>query len=76
MYTTLTGDLNNLNDPYKIMKDGFCDGLDLKACLSLLSKVIEVSDYIVDVTNKHVAIDNKAFSDVATTSTKNGTIPK
>ena len=41
--------------------DGLCEGLDLKVFLSLLSKVIEASGYIMDVTIKHVANDNKAF---------------
>ena len=45
----------------KLMYDGLCEGLDLNKFLSLVSKVIEASGYIVDVTIKHVANDNKAF---------------
>ena len=64
MYTTLLGDSNKLNALHKITHDGLCEGLDLNNFQSLLSVVIKASNNMVDVTNKQVMIDNKAFSDV------------
>ena len=43
----------------------FAKNFDLNEFLPLLSKAIEASNYTVDVTNKHVAIYNKALRVVA-----------